>query len=93
MGIDLSVPDHTTLSRRGQLLVIDCGESRPVEAVTLSSILWAFYHGRGEWARAKYGVRGTRGWKKLHLAVDRSGVIVAETLTRVMWMTRQLLSI
>ena len=37
--------------------------------------------GEGEWARAKHGVRGTRGWKKLHLAVDRSGVIIAEALT------------
>ena len=27
------------------------------------------------------GRRGTRGWKKLHLGVDRSGVIVAEALT------------
>ena len=25
--------------------------------------------------------RGQRGWKKLHLGVDRSGVIVAHTLT------------
>ena len=25
--------------------------------------------------------RGTRGWKKLHLGVDRSGVIVAHVLT------------
>jgi hypothetical protein len=26
-------------------------------------------------------VRGTRGWKKLHLGVDRSGVIIAHALT------------
>jgi transposase len=37
--------------------------------------------GEGEWAAAKYGDRGRRGWKKLHLGVDGSGVIVAETLT------------
>ena len=37
--------------------------------------------GEGEWAAAKYGGRGRRGWKKLHLGVDRSGVIVAEVLT------------
>ena len=29
----------------------------------------------------KHGSRGQRGWKKLHLGVDRSGVIVAHTLT------------
>ena len=37
--------------------------------------------GEGEWAAAKYGGRGRRGWKKLHLGIDRSGVIVAEVLT------------
>ena len=37
--------------------------------------------GEGERARAKHGVRGTRGWKKLHLGVDQSGVIIAHALT------------
>jgi hypothetical protein len=30
---------------------------------------------------AKHGGHGKRGWKKLHLGVDRSGVIVAHALT------------
>jgi IS5 family transposase len=82
MGIDLSAPDHTTLSRRGQLLDVSLrrvptggGFHLIVDSSGLSIV------GEGEWARAKHGVRGTRGWKKLHLAVDRSGVIVAEALT------------
>ena len=37
--------------------------------------------GAGEWAAAKHGGRGKRGWKKLHVGVDQSGVIVAEALT------------
>ena len=37
--------------------------------------------GEGEWAAAKHGGRGRRGWKKLHFGVDRSGVIVARALT------------
>ena len=37
--------------------------------------------GEGEWAAAKHGGHGKRGWKKLHLGVDRSGVIVAHALT------------
>ena len=37
--------------------------------------------GEGEWAAAKHGGRGPRGWKKLHLGVDGSGVIVAQALT------------
>jgi hypothetical protein len=37
--------------------------------------------GEGERAAVKYGGRGKRGWGKLHLGVDRSGLIVAEVLT------------
>ena len=37
--------------------------------------------GEGEWDAAKHGGRGRRGWKKLHLGVDRAGVIIAHALT------------
>ncbi len=40
--------------------------------------------GEGEWATAKYGRHGTRGWKKLHVGVDRSGMIVAHALTDIL---------
>jgi hypothetical protein len=37
--------------------------------------------GEGEWATARHGGRGRRGWKTLHLGVARSGVIVAHAFT------------
>ena len=37
--------------------------------------------GAGEWAAAKHGGSGRRGWRKLHLGVDQSGVILVHTLT------------
>ena len=81
-GIDRSVPDHTTLSRRGQhleltLRLLPTGKNIHliVDSTGLSTV------GDGEWATAKHGGRGTRGWKKLHLGVDRSGLIVAEAVT------------
>ena len=37
--------------------------------------------GEGEWAAAKHGEKGKRGWKKLHLGVDPTGTIVAQVLT------------
>jgi len=37
--------------------------------------------GEGEWAAAKYGGRGRRGWQKLHLGVDRTGMVVGQALT------------
>ena len=36
--------------------------------------------GEGEGAAAKHGGRHQRGWKKLHLGVERAVVIVAHTL-------------
>jgi len=81
-GLDLAAPDHTTLSRRGQHLDLTRariptgkGLHLIVDSTGLSIV------GEGEWARAKHGVGGTRGWKKLHLGVDRSGVIIAHALT------------
>ena len=82
LGLDLSAPDHTTLSRRGQPLHLTlrhvpacAGMHLIVDSTGLSIV------GDGEWAAAKHGGRGRRGWKKLHFGVDRSGVIVVQALT------------
>ena len=82
LGVDLTAPDHTTLSRRGQHLALALRRARPgtslhliVDSTGLSIV------GEGEWAAAKHGGRGRRGWRKLHLGVDGSRVIVACALT------------
>jgi hypothetical protein len=82
MALDLEAPDHTTISRRSQQVDVDlrlaATKSRlylVVDSTGLSIV------GEGEWAAVKHGGRGKRAWKKLHLGVDRSGVIVAEVLT------------
>ncbi len=82
MGLDLRSPDHTTLSRRGQHLDLTlrnvpkrAGLHLIIDSTGLSIV------GEGEWAAAKHGGRGTRGWKKLHVGVDHTGVIVAHALT------------
>ena len=82
LGVDLTAPDHTTLSRRGQHLALALRRARPgtslhliVDSTGLSIV------GDGEWAAAKHGGRGRRGWRKLHLGVDGSRVIVACALT------------
>ena len=82
MGVDLAAPDHTTLSRRSQSLAVECrripsrGPIHRIVDSTGRSIV-----GEGEWAAVNHGGRGHRGWKMLHLAVDRAGVIVAHALT------------
>ena len=82
MRLDLSAPDYTTLSRRSQhlrrrLRPVPPGESihLVLDSTGLSMV------GAGEWAAAKHGGSGRRGWRKLHLGVDQSGVIRVHTLT------------
>ena len=82
MGLDLAAPDHTTLSRRGQQLDLrlDRVPTRKGVHLIIDSTGLSI-RGEGEWAAAKHGGQGRRGWKKLYLSVDRSGVIVAHALT------------
>ena len=82
MRLDLSVPDDTTLSRRSQhlrrcLRPVPPGEGLHLvlDSPGLSLV------GAGEWAAATHGGRGRRGWRKLHLGVDQSGVIRVHPLT------------
>ena len=82
LDLDLSAPDHTTLSRRGQHLdlTLRCAPAGAGTHLIVDSTGLSIA-GEGEWAAAKHGGRGRRGWKKLHLGVDRSGEIVAHALT------------
>ena len=82
MRLDLSVPDSTTLSRRRQHLRHCLRPVPPGEGLhlVLDSTGLALV-GAGEWAAAKHGGRGRRGWRKLHRGVDQSGVIRVHTLT------------
>ena len=82
-GLDLSVPDHTTLSRRSARLSLTTALTKPkgpVNVVIDSSGLKIF--GAGEWLHEKHGGKPRRNWRKLHLAVDPdSGDILAAELT------------
>ena len=83
LGLDLPVPDHTTLSRRGRAFAGRQPRARagngPLHLVLDSSGLDLF--GQGEWDAAKHG-RKKRKWRKLHLAVDAAtGEIAAHVLT------------
>ena len=82
MRLDLSAPDYTTLFRRSQHLRRRLRPVPPGEGLHL--VLYSTglsIVGAGEWAAARHGGRGRRGWRKLHLGVDQSGVIRVHTLT------------
>ncbi len=82
LGLDLAVPDHTTLSRRAESLEVvrprpDCG---PVHLLVDSTGLKLC--GSGEWLLEKHGTKTRRSWRKLHIGVDAdTGQIAAAALT------------
>jgi len=82
LGLDLAVPDHSTLSRRAETLQVvrPASSSAPVHLLVDSTGLRLC--GPGEWLIEKHGARTRRSWKKLHLGVDAdTGEIVAAALT------------
>ena len=82
LGLDLAVPDHTTLSRRAEnLAVVDIRPSSgPVHLLVDSTGLKLC--GSGEWLFEKHGTKTRRSWRKLHIAVDTdTGQIAAATVT------------
>ena len=83
MGLGLDVPDHTTLSRRGSALKVKLGvlqSKKPMHLIIDSTGLSIV--GEGEWAAAKHGGGGKRGWRKLHIGVDADGCIQTQILTK-----------
>jgi Transposase DDE domain len=73
MGIELCAPDHTTLSRRGQLIDVTLRRSRPGKAYTSSSTAracrsWAKASGPGR--NMAYAVRAA-GRSSIWLSTDQ----------------------
>jgi len=82
VGIDAPTPDHTTLSRRTRGLDVQLRRRPTQKAVNLIVDATGLgIVGQGQWAAAKWGERGRRGWRKLHVAADQSGNILAVQLT------------
>lgn len=86
MGVEVSVPDFSTLSRRGKGLVLPPVGRRtescePVHLVVDSTGLKVF--GEGEWLENKHKAKVKRKrWRKLHLGLDLvSGKIICSQLT------------
>src|SRR5271165_4287131 len=84
LGIDIAIPDHTTLSRRGGGLTIlpkSIGRDEPLHLLIDSTGLQIY--GEGEWLDQKRGIRSPRRWRKLHLGVDAdTHEVVAVELTQ-----------
>ena len=73
MGIDLPVPDHSTLSRRmGKIEVeMPAAPSEGAIHVVVDSTGVKVY-GEGEWKVRQHGVDKRRTWRKLHIGVNEA---------------------
>jgi hypothetical protein len=83
LGLDLAVPDRSTLSRRAERLKVpkpSPSARDPVHLLVDSTGLRLC--GPGEWLVEKHGTRTRRSWRKLHIGVDaETRQILAAELT------------
>jgi IS5 family transposase len=83
LGVDLPVPDYTTLSRRRKHLPVSLprqGKGQGLHLVIDSTGFKVF--GEGEWKVRQHGYSKRRTWRKLHLAIDAdTQQIVAAVVT------------
>ena len=82
LGLDLPVPDHSTLSRRAEALELPRPRSGSGPLHLLVDSTGLRLCGPGEWLEEKHGTKRRRAWRVLHLATDAdTGQIVAAALT------------
>jgi hypothetical protein len=87
MKLDLSIPDHSSLSRRARKLevVIPCRtRAEPLHIVMDATGLKIY--GEGEWKVRQHGVSKRRTWIKVHLAIDTAILdVIGVEVTTTEW--------
>jgi hypothetical protein len=82
MNIDLPVPDHSTLSKRGKTLKVKLPKKASGSLNLVLDSTGLKIYGEGEWKVRKHGYSKRRTWRKLHLGADpENGEIQAVILT------------
>jgi hypothetical protein len=82
LGVELPIPDYTTLNRRAKELKVQLATSEKGDIHAVLDSTGLKVYGEGEWKVRKHGYSKRRTWRKLHLCVDEaSGEIEAEILT------------
>ncbi|MBP2316129.1 hypothetical protein J2852_005494 [Azospirillum soli] len=78
LGLDLPVPDHTTLGRRAWTVILPARRLTGGTIDLLVDSTGLKLCGPGEWLIEKHGTKKRRSWRKLHIGMDvASGRIVA----------------
>ena len=72
-GLELAVPDYTTLCRRRRSLAVELPRRKKPESLHLVVDSTGIkVYGEGEWKVRQHGYSQRRTWRKLHLAVDEA---------------------
>jgi len=82
MKINLPVPDHTTLSKRGRNLKVTLPKKTNQSLNIVMDSTGLKIYGEGEWKVRQHGVSKRRTWRKLHVGANpEDGEIQAVILT------------
>lgn len=82
MKINLPVPDHSTLSKRGKDLKVKLPKKTSQSLNIVMDSTGLKIYGEGEWKVRMHGVSKRRTWRKLHVGADpEDGEIQAVLLT------------
>jgi len=83
MKIDLPVPDHSTLSKRGKELTVKLPKKTSQSLNIVMDSTGLKIYGEGEWKVRMHGVSKRRTWLKLHIGANpEGGEIQAVLLTQ-----------
>jgi len=82
MKINLPVPEHTTLSKRGKDLKVNLPKKASQSLNIVMDSTGLKIYGEGEWKVRQHGVSKRRTWRKLHIGANpEDGEIQAVILT------------
>lgn len=82
MKVNLPVPDHSTLSRRGKELKVKLPKKTSQNLDIVMDSTGLKIYGEGEWKVRQHGVSKRRTWRKLHVGANpQDGEIQAVILT------------
>jgi hypothetical protein len=82
MMLNLPVPDHTTLSKRGKDLKVNLPKKTNQKLNIVMDSTGLKIYGEGEWKVRQHGVSKRRTWRKLHIGANPAdGEIQAVILT------------
>ncbi len=82
MGLNLSIPDYSCISKRS----IDLKLERLINSIKAGSYCIVDstglkIYGKDQWHQEKHKVQANRSWRKLHVAIDEKHQIIASDLT------------